>query len=62
MLIVKTTIRNTAIHEKGLFTSQAIEKGGIIGFLGHMAKVMKETEYLAEIEKEDEIFLKTSVN
>ncbi|MBL7101055.1 MAG: SET domain-containing protein [Nanoarchaeota archaeon] len=61
MLCVRTKIKKSGTHGKGLFTLEYIKKGMIVGILAKDAKVMTEEEN-QKLEKEgDKIVIQTAV-
>jgi len=60
-MFYKTEVRNSGIHNKGLFILEPVKKGEIIGIMTVNCGIMTESEYQEEQEKGNEIIIMTGV-
>jgi len=60
MLCVKTAVKKSKIHGRGLFASENIEKGVIVAIFTEGVKITDEKGYL-RMAKKDRVFEQTSV-
>ncbi len=60
MLLVKTAVQESKLHNLGLYALEPVTKGQII-MLAECTGVMTETEYQAEQAKENKVIIMTAV-
>jgi hypothetical protein len=58
-MFIPTQIRDSAIFGKGLFTTQAVNRGTIVCFFALGGDVITETEFIAGCEQQDMFMMRT---